>query len=301
MEFKSLLQFSKRERRGIIAFIAILALMFTIARLWPVRKYVIAYYDLPENKITLDSTQVEDAVVSTHPMQPKQERFRFNPNLISADSLQLLGFSPFVAKRIVTYRSKGGKINSKEKLKKIYGIDTLLVDALQQYIIYLEDNDTERPPRQSELNHGVKIDTPIRKREKIINIVDINTSDSMAWLDLPGIGSYRASRILSFRRNLGGFLSIEQIKEVPNLPDSIFANIAQYLRVAPTPIRRIDINKADYKTLTSHPYISPKMAKAILQYRKQHGNYENAAHISRIVSISKTEGKRVLPYIKVSE
>ena len=42
------------------------------------------------------------------------ERFAFDPNTISADSLQRLGFSAKQAQSILKYRSKGGKFRYKE-------------------------------------------------------------------------------------------------------------------------------------------------------------------------------------------
>ncbi|MEZ4911436.1 MAG: helix-hairpin-helix domain-containing protein [Saprospiraceae bacterium] len=301
MEYKSLLHFSKRERRGIIAFVLIMALMFILARLWPMRKYIITYKSLPySNTISSETREDESNTISSYPAISRDERFPFDPNSLSQDSFQLLGFSKAVARRIINYRSKGAVITSTAKLKKIYGIDTLLVDELEPYIQFPKKEVTEKPSTNliKEAQNPVITETrPIKTIEK----VDVNLSDSISWLNLPGIGAYRASKILSYRRRLGGFLSTEQVREVSSVPDSIHSSILQYLTISPVEIQKVDINKADYKILTQHPYISPKMANAILKYREQHGMYEKAEHISRIISISKQEGYKVLPYLKVTD
>jgi competence protein ComEA len=59
--------------------------------------------------------------------------------------------------------------------------------------------------------------------------IDINTADTAAFISLPGIGSKLANRIISFRTKLGGFNSIEQIKEVYGLRDSVFQIIQPLL------------------------------------------------------------------------
>ena len=46
----------------------------------------------------------------------KKQRFPFDPNTVSFDSILLLGFSKFAAKNLVNFRSKGGKIKDLQKL-----------------------------------------------------------------------------------------------------------------------------------------------------------------------------------------
>ena len=62
------------------------------------------------------------------------ERFRFNPNTISADSLQLLGFSAKQAQSILKYRAKGGKFRYKEDFSRLYVVDSAVYVALEGYI-----------------------------------------------------------------------------------------------------------------------------------------------------------------------
>ena len=48
----------------------------------------------------------------------KNMLFRFNPNSLSVDSLELLGFARKIAERVDNYRKKGGTFYRKEELKK---------------------------------------------------------------------------------------------------------------------------------------------------------------------------------------
>ena len=62
------------------------------------------------------------------------ERFRFDPNTISADSLQLLGFSAKQARSILKYRAKGGKFRYREDFSRLYVVDSAVYVALEGYI-----------------------------------------------------------------------------------------------------------------------------------------------------------------------
>ena len=58
--------------------------------------------------------------------------------------------------------------------------------------------------------------------------MDVNSADTTALIDLPGIGSKLALRIINFREKLGGFYAIEQLKETYGLPDPAFFPILKY-------------------------------------------------------------------------
>lgn len=62
------------------------------------------------------------------------ERFVFDPNTISADSLQLLGFSAKQAQSILKYRAKGGKFRYREDFSRLYVVDSAVYAALEGYI-----------------------------------------------------------------------------------------------------------------------------------------------------------------------
>jgi len=61
------------------------------------------------------------------------------------------------------------------------------------------------------------------------SLIDINVADTTAFIALPGIGSKLANRIVSFRSKLGGFHSVEQIREVYGLKDSVYQRILPFL------------------------------------------------------------------------
>ncbi len=55
---------------------------------------------------------------------------------------------------------------------------------------------------------------PVRKRP----ILNLNICDSASLEALPGIGPVLSSRIIKYRNLIGGYVSVDQLKEVYGLP-----------------------------------------------------------------------------------
>jgi len=49
--------------------------------------------------------------------------------------------------------------------------------------------------------------------------------------------------------------------------------------------------------LSSHPYIERNVAKAIVLYRIQHGNYQTVSDIKKIVFIKEVLFQKIAPYL----
>ncbi len=61
--------------------------------------------------------------------------FPFNPNTITEDSLQMLGFSQRQAASIIKYRTRGGKFRVKRDFAKMYVVDSAKYASLEEYIL----------------------------------------------------------------------------------------------------------------------------------------------------------------------
>lgn len=65
----------------------------------------------------------------------REKLFAFNPNTITADSLQKLGFTPKQAQSVLNYRNKGGKFSIKRDFLKLYVVDSVMYNKLEAYIL----------------------------------------------------------------------------------------------------------------------------------------------------------------------
>ena len=162
------------------------------------------------------------------------ESFRFNPNTVSVEDLQRLGFSQKQAQAIDNYRQKGGRFRRKEDFGKSYVVADSVYDRLEPYIT--------------------------------IPKLDINKADSTALEDLPGIGPYFAGKIVSYRSSLRGYSAPEQLMEIyhfekyDGLKDLITCSEPE-----PYPIWTLSEEE-----LSKHPHISRREAHAIVLFREHH-------------------------------
>jgi DNA uptake protein ComE-like DNA-binding protein len=185
-----------------------------------------------------------------------REYFRFDPNSVTALEMERLGFSRFLQRNIQSYRDKGGKFNIKSDLARIYGMDSVLFRELEPWIALSENYD-------------------IKREKEVIPVLDINRADSAAFLSLPGIGPSFSGRIVRFRTNLGGYHSLDQLRDIYGMTEERFALIVPYLSVTATGLRQIRINFAEVNEMRTHPYISAEAARKIIQVRSDKGPYLN--------------------------
>lgn len=303
MDYK-IFSFTMAERKSIILFFIILLLLFGTFRYFynkvtfsstdfdPSEYYIPADSVIVKNTIAVDYDETNDLFYNSadKKIQIPSQTFAFNPNDISVDSLMLLGFSKFGATSLVNFRSKGGKIRNEAKFKSVYGIDTSRVNELKDYITYTIATESRKDSNQ--------VVNTYKKPTYEPKTIEINTADSLDWVQFRGVGPYTASRILAYRTKLGGFIELSQLLEVAAVKDSIYQSILPYLQVNSDIIKKININTADFKEFVQHPYFDKEVVNKILKYRDQHGSFTDPTHIRKIKSLKEESGKRILPYLR---
>ncbi|GAB4417962.1 MAG: hypothetical protein OHK0039_28930 [Bacteroidia bacterium] len=149
-------------------------------------------------------------------------------------------------------------------------------------------------------------------------LLDINRADSAAWDRLPGIGPVLSARIVKYRRSVGGFRSVEQLKEVYGLPAETFERIREQLYVsaftAPTPPTyarrapqrqpkaappRLDINTATAEELRQLPGIGPVLSERIVKYRRSLGGFDQVEQLAQVYQLEATTLDALRPYLYV--
>lgn len=223
-----------------------------------------------------EADSIGHAESSPQPWIPKtHELFKFDPNTLDSAGWLALGFSPKQTASILKYRSKGAKFRKHEDIKKLYMINDERFEELQPFIDIKPILD-EREERKFE--EYPKWEKP--KYEPIT--VELNTADSATLVKLNGIGPSYAKRILKYREQLGGYISKNQLFELYKMDSAHILPILQFVQVDTTIRVRINVNTADYKQLLNHPYIDPNLAKAIVNYREQHGKYKKLEDLRKI-------------------
>ena len=113
--------------------------------------------------------------------------------------------------------------------------------------------------------------------------MDLNTVDSTTLVELPQIGTYTASRIIAFREKLGGFVEKEQLRDVKGMDEARFTTIEPYIIIGEAEIRKIDVNRADFKTLVNHPYLNYEQVKRIFNQREKRGMIKNWEQLQALI------------------
>lgn len=250
-------------------------------------------YQIQENKEIIEENNVTVAL-----------RF-FDPNLADASTLTALGFRPWIAERIIKYREAGGKFNKKEDLRKIYGLSEEMYQKVYNYINLPEKELVGAAPRIAPVTH---ISQPERiSREEIKKgaapraiKINLNTADTVQLKLLQGIGSVLATRIIKYRDLLGGFVDTSQYAEIYGLPTEVIVRLQEpSIMLDTTDIRKINLNTADEKLLAAHPYISFKLAKAIVQHRENYGAYTTIEDVKEVYLIDEDLFAKIARYIVI--
>ena len=120
--------------------------------------------------------------------------------------------------------------------------------------------------------------------KKEIKIVNLNTADTISFMNLPEIGPFFARNIVAYREKLGGFIDKQQLLEVYGLDSSRFEIIMPYINIDSVSIRKIRINHDDFKTILRHPYIEYEDVKKIVNYRETKGLITNWEQYKKVVT-----------------
>jgi len=311
--------FENKERKGIILLIIIIFSFFIFKNYKAITTSEKVIYN---ESIVLSATPINDFFDSKSKQKQNKYKksdknllikkhnkkhrinitFDFDPNAITFDSILLLGFNKRVANNWTKYIKKGGKFKTKTDLKRIYGLSEKKYESIKNHIKLPNKQQHKFKSFSSNQNKYIaknlneKYKHKKHNKDKILKI-EINSCDTSELKKLYGIGTKLSARIIKFRNKLGGFHSINQLKEVYGLSKETFLSIKPNLILKNPNIKKFKINTIDKKTLNKFPYISHKLANQIIKYRIQHGDFKNLDDLSKIITIDSTRLRKIKPYI----
>lgn len=235
------------------------------------------------HRLSTRSFKTDEELLSL-PYEPR----RFDPNTASMEEMIQSGVPLIAAKRIIKYRNKGGKFYQKEKLKN-FGLSEQEYQKVSPYVHIAQ---TSNPyPHNPESQAFKKPEEPSQ--------LHINTATEEELMKFKGIGPTFSRRIVNYRNKLGGFIHVEQLKEVYGLPDSTYLHISPRLVIDETQIRRISVNEASEEELAAHPYIGPKTAAYIVRLRQDLGGFKNIDELRQVPLINAEKYRKLVPYLKI--
>lgn len=131
------------------------------------------------------------------------------------------------------------------------------------------------------------------------SLIDINSADTTLLMSLPKMTSYCAGMIVRYRKKLGGYYSIKQLKEVWGMDSAMFQADINKVSADSLLVYKINVNSADIKQLGYHPYIRYYLAKAIVNYREEHGLFSSLSALHKMAAIDDSTYQKIVPYLTV--
>jgi DNA uptake protein ComE-like DNA-binding protein len=287
--------FNKQQRNGLIVLIALSFLLLIVRVAFPyfIRPDNIVIENLPLVERKMDSAFEKSKIFSHARFRDTPKVFKgfvFDPNTVSFDQLIKLGFREKTAKTFLKFRSKGFVFKEKKDLLKIYGISTDFYENLEPYVLISSKDDLALKSEKKKSEEKISIAT---KRQVKIT-VELNSADSLALIAMQGVGPAYAKRILKYRSILGGYVSIEQLKEVYGFTDDLYESIKPFCTVNTSTIKKINLNKDDFKAVNKHPYLTYEITKQIFDWRRK--TSINPTNLKEILNDNSLYQK-VLPYL----
>lgn len=230
-----------------------------------------------------------------------------------------LGFSEKQALVINRYREKIGGFRSKEDLLDVFVVDENRFERIEPYLtinlndsdlnqrlareeaqVDLSDNDSAFLGSGNLTSQGVNGQRPDNSMEwGKETVLEINSADSVDLISLKGIGPYYASKIIAYRRSLGGYHSLVQLKEVYRMRPETVDNLDGFVVFDTSLLQKININECSFKELLKHPYFDFYYTKKVINYREKNGKYTSLRDLLKVEFLDTVFLSKTKPYLTI--
>ncbi len=285
--------FSSSEKKGLIALIVIIMVL-------QISIFIVSRQLNSESTISLSDQEHEafqkqlDSIAALNhseefpkPDYSKIDFFEFNPNTVSHSNLLKLGLSGSVANTFISYREKVKPFQTKMDLFKIYGIDSSLVVLLLPYV------------QIHQLETKQKKQLPISKEpEKVDSLFEFNPNTiSLAELRKLSFSEKLANTFINYRDAIGGFKSINQIKNIYGLSNDFFDQLSPYILLPELEKEEakliVEINAATATDLILLDGIGEVLSNRIVKYRNYLGGFYSIEQLRRVYGLSETTFEQI--------
>lgn len=219
----------------------------------------------------------------------------FDPNTADSTLLLSLGLQPWQVRSIYRYRAKGGIYRQPSDFARLYG---LTVKQYKELLPYIHISDEYKPAaevygRTDAVRSGRDtLRYPVKLQPG--QYVTLDDADTASLRKVPGIGRYYASRIVRYRNDLGGYVSVAQLSEIEGIPEAALS----YFRVTGGAVKKLNLNRLTLNELKHHPYINFYQARRIIDYRRLKGPLHSIDDLRLLKDFSQRDIERLRPYVE---
>jgi competence ComEA-like helix-hairpin-helix protein len=190
--------------------------------------------------------------------------YPFNPNFISDFKGYKLGMSVAEIDRLLAYRRQGKFVNSAAEFQAVTRVSDSLLKTMAPYFKF--------PDWVTHRNGKTSFAYPKYTTEEKAVVLDLNTATKEDLMKVYGIGDKISDRILAQKEQLGAFVSMDQLADVWGLSPEVIEKLkASFVVQSTLNVKKININTASVKELSTFPFFRYALAKEIVVYRSMHG------------------------------
>lgn len=288
---KSYFQFSKEQQRGILGlFLIIIAIQ--------VVSFFVDFKTTPKVNLEEQKWLALNSEINALENQQNQQLVKiypFNPNFITDYKGYKLGMSVAELDKLQAFRKENKYVNSAEEFQAVTGVSDSLLAVMSPYFKFpdwVKNKEASKPVPFSNKNSAY-----FSKKEKLV-VKDINQATQEDLIKINGIGEAISKRILKFKESLGGFVSMEQMKDVWGLSPEVIEQLNTSFKVGALPnFKKVDINNASVKELTQFPYFKYNLAREIVIYRSMNGDIKNASDLIKIKGMTLENANIIALYL----
>lgn len=258
-----------------------------------------------------------------------KQAFPFNPNTITQDSLQLLGFSQRQTASIIKYRTKGGKFRVKRDFARMYVVDSAKYASLEPFILLPDSlprrksasggasvgkgvTSSEKKETSSAAERGIVTNKPknVTNGEKNVRIVT-ETADSVTneVRNAPivtepqeNVTAARLEAAARLKTSARLKVAAPQQSSPPQTAESHSIPVSKYGTRLPKEKYVCNLNTADSAALVGLYGIGGYYARKILQYRERlGGSFVDARQLLEIEGFTQERFDRIAGNVVVLE
>ena len=271
---KDYFKFSREQRTGIVllfGIIIILQLVYFFVEFNTIEK------EYPDKQKWL-SLQSEVDNARMHDLNDNPKMHPFNPNFISDYKGYKLGMSVKEIDRLLNFRKGNKFVNSAEEFQNVTKISDSLLKAIAPFFKFPDWVNRKKEFKEYKYDQN----SAFAKKEKIV-LIDFNQATKEDLIKINGVGEIISLRILTQKEKLGGFVSMEQLKDVWGLSPEVILNLNNHFKIEKLPnLNKIDVNNASIKELSQFFYFKYDLARQIVKYRSMNGDFKNIEDLIKI-------------------
>ena len=173
-----------------------------------------------------------------------------------------------------------------------------VIDSINDQREYYHPLGQYKPRKKRDFGHTEDRNRVRTYEKKKLVRFDINTADTVQLKQLRGIGKVLSRRLVKYRDLLGGFVTMDQLDEVYGLQDSVLVQLDTMTFIDDDfKPRIINVNTSTVNDLSRHPYITRVVARAIYNYKFQHGEFATVEELDNVQLLDSLTLAKITPYI----